>query len=195
MRAELILAPLNHLLSQSGWAVGLLSPFAGKLISVRFSTRLSPFIFQVASSGLLTSCSDQQPASVEIELPADLAGRLLSDRKSIFAAARISGEADFAEVLGKVFRNLRWDAEADLARLVGDLAAHRLARFAGDFLSWQASSLDHVVSNVGEYIASEHALLLASPQSTALGTAISALSDDVLRFEQRLNMLEKRLRT
>jgi hypothetical protein len=53
--------------------------------------------------------------------------KLLLDRDALFASVKLSGSADLAECLAFVFRNLGWDIEEDLASVLGDIPARRLA--------------------------------------------------------------------
>jgi ubiquinone biosynthesis protein UbiJ len=42
-------------------------------------------------------------------------------------AVRIEGDADFASAVNWLIDHVRWDAEEDLARMIGDVPAHTLA--------------------------------------------------------------------
>src|SRR5690606_31417475 len=63
------------------------------------------------------------PAENLTELPAILRR---GDTDEITALLHIQGDAGLAQIVSELARGLRWDAEDDLARLVGDVAAVRL---------------------------------------------------------------------
>lgn len=67
----------------------------------------------IGSTGLFVTSDNNATADVTITLPAGAPLRAMTDRPSLFAAARISGSAELAESLGFVFRNLSWDVESE----------------------------------------------------------------------------------
>lgn len=190
-RSDLLIAPLNHLLRQSGWACRLLAPFAGRVAAITISKQLPRLLLVVSDEGLFSAASAEFEPAVEIVLPAELPRLLLLDRQSIFATASISGSADFAEALAKVFRNLRWDAEADLASLVGDLLAHRTVRTVGALLAWQFDAIKRVALNFGEYAHAEDRLVVGTAENAALQSAAAELAVRSQSLEQRLLQLER----
>ena len=130
MLPEIGLAGLNHLHSGEDWARSHLMPFSGQTFRIEVGSvalRLA-----ITPEGLFRKQENADIApAVTLSLPAEVPLRLLGgldERSSVLASAHISGSADLADCLGFVFRNLRWDVESDLASLVGDMAAHRLAR-------------------------------------------------------------------
>jgi len=124
MLSRLLLGFANHLLAGEDWARNRLKPFAGQHACIG----MGPFsiAMTIAGDGSLSAASGFVVPDVSIHLPDDAPVRLISDPGSVFSAARLSGKADFAEALGFVFRNLRWDPEADLAGLTGDIVARRV---------------------------------------------------------------------
>jgi ubiquinone biosynthesis protein UbiJ len=190
MLAPLVLTPLNHLLRQSGWAPRQLANFAGRIAALQVG-RSPALHIAVAANGLFeTAASDSGERDVLIALPDDTVARLLTDRQSIFANAQISGSADFAETLASVFRNLRWDAEADLARVVGDILAHRLAAGGKRLLAWQSEAIGRLFGNAAEFVIAEQALLLTASEASANDQLIGELSSHIDTLEQRLRRLE-----
>ena len=188
MLNNLLVRVLNHLIVGEAWAGERLRGFAGQRLAIAGGP--FPILLAVTADGLfeVADMAAAEPA-VTITLPADFAARLLVDRNSLFAAAKLSGSADFAETLAFVFRNLHWDAEEDLANFVGDIAAHRLVQAGQSAFAWQKRAAGNLASNVAEY-ATEEAGLLAAPRDVqAFGAAVSTLRDDVARLEKRLQRL------
>ena len=76
---------------------------------------------------VISAPAPEAELEVSISLPAAAPLLALQGKDAVMRAARIEGSAEFAETLGFVIRNLRWDAEEDLSKVVGDIAAHRIA--------------------------------------------------------------------
>ena len=127
--------------------------------------------------------------AVTISLPADAPFRLLSDPSTILSAARLSGTANFAETLAFVFRNLRWDYEADLADVIGDIPARRLARTLADGLAWQRSAARRLGMNASEFAIEEAALVTSKRDLTEFARAVDQVRDDLARLEKRVSRL------
>lgn len=179
------LAAFNHLLAQSAWARGRLAPFAGRQARVTMPPwRVD---FSVTMDGWVAAPSgDGRSFDVEIVLPADAPLRLPQGFGPLMASARISGAADFAEALGFVLGRLRWDFEEDLSRLLGDVAAHRLAAAFGALVQWQRQAADNLVQNVAEYLRFEQPMLVGAAEAAQFGAGVAQLDEAVARLEQRL---------
>lgn len=104
-------------------------------------------------------------------------------------AAHIEGSAEFAEALGFVIRNLRWDAEEDLSKVVGDIAAHRMVSTTREFAAWQQQAARNFGENLAEYFTEEQPLIARRIAITDFSADIDRLRDDVARLEKRLQRL------
>jgi ubiquinone biosynthesis protein UbiJ len=186
---KLIVLAINHLIVKEAWASARLRPFAGQIARIQ----AQPFKLNLAirSDGLFDAMeSVEQTPAVSIVLPDDAAGKLITgDMAAIFASARISGSAEFAEALAFVFRNLRWDAEADLAAMFGDIAAHRGFQLAQSLLTWQKSAAFNVAQNVKEYLSEETGSVADRQEICAFSCQIKTLRDDLARLEKRIAKL------
>lgn len=186
LNATLVRA-LNHLITGEPWAGERLRAFAGQRLAIAGGP--FPVHLGVTAAGLFAAVEASGEPAVTITLPADFAARLLVDRGSLFAAAKLAGSADFAETLAFVFRNLRWDVEDDLARRVGDIAAHRMVRAGRAAHQWQRAALHNLAANVADYATEESALLVPPRAVQAFVLAVDTLRDDVARLEKRLQRL------
>jgi ubiquinone biosynthesis protein UbiJ len=130
---------VNHLLASEPAAMAHLLPHAGKRLSVELTdwpSLLPPppvAVFLITPAGLLEWCGELdagQGASAELQLrvaaanPALLMVRLAAGERPDVV---VQGEAPFAADVHWLADNLRWDLEADLARVVGPLPARQLA--------------------------------------------------------------------
>ncbi|MQY52435.1 hypothetical protein HCX48_03670 [Rhodocyclus tenuis] len=180
---------VNHLLNGERWARQRLAPFSGRVARVRY--RQWSFAVEVGRDGLLAPAVDADAvALVTLHLPEDAASRALSDRASIAGATRIEGSADFAEAIAFVARNLRWDAEDDLSRIVGDIAAHRLVSGGKRFAAWQRDAAQRAAQGIAEYLTFEQPTLVPHHEIDAFCNAVDELRDDLARVEKKLSRLE-----
>lgn len=152
MWSVLLLAPLNHLLRQQTWATRRLATFAGEQGCFRLGglaeDLTSPplrFAFRIADDGLLGQATGEA-YGVEVIVSSDALSALRAGPQGLLANAHIRGRADLAEALREIFRDLRPDFEDDLARLIGDIAAHRLSRL----VAAQAARLQHDIGALAQ---------------------------------------------
>ncbi|WP_334133786.1 ubiquinone biosynthesis accessory factor UbiJ [Tepidimonas sp.] len=135
-----VLVLLNHVLQQEPAAMERLRRHAGKVVRVQVASggvgplgwpalqwpvRLSP-------AGLLQSAAGQERAAdltLTIDEPAPLAllQRIAAGERPQVA---IEGDVQLAAEVAWVVDHVRWDVEEDLARLLGDAAAHTLVQQA-----------------------------------------------------------------
>ncbi len=187
--AHLVASAINHVLINENWARARLLPFVGQTAQIEaHAFKLS---LRITANGVFEAVSPpyQQPAVI-ISLPDNTAAKIISgDFSAIFSAARIVGSADFAEALAFVFRNLKWDAEADLAGLIGDIPASRAVSSLAYFVDWQKSAALNVAHNFKEYLTEESQQLTPHRDIEAFGQAVNFLRDDLERLEKRISRL------
>lgn len=183
---------MNHLLGQSEWARMRLSGYSGN--TLRLNADPVELFYALDDAGLLSDAgSAVERPDVTISLPlGELpliatggSGRLLN-------AVRIEGNAELAETLGFVFRNLEWDAEEDLSRLVGDIPAHRITRSAHEFRLAHEHALQSLGGNLAEYLAEEEQLLVTRRALGDFTGDATQLRDRIARLEKRTERLERR---
>jgi len=180
------LLALNHLLQDAGWAKSRLAPFAGK--SLRLTIPPLKLDLAVDAEGMFTP-AEPETLDVEISFPADSPVLALAGTENLYKAANISGSAEFADALGFVMRNLRWDYEEDLSRYVGDIAAHRMAGLFAAFVAWQRQARQKLAENLAEYLTEEQPTLAKTDTVKTFALEIERLHDDLQRLEQRVALL------
>ena len=183
-----ITAALNHLLAAEPWAREALSPFAGETIELR----VPPFPalrFSVHEDGLLSEAAGDAPPSLTIALKPEAPAALLRGKEHFLRAVEVSGNAKLADAVMLLARNLRWDFEDDLARLIGDVAAHRVAGAARSFAAWQADAAQRLGDAFADYMTEESRLLVRRAELDALAGAAARLRDGIERLEQRIRRL------
>ncbi|HRE17833.1 MAG TPA: hypothetical protein PLW86_12350, partial [Rhodocyclaceae bacterium] len=163
-------------------------PYSGKTLAIVCGPlRLRLAITEAGQFATASAGEDD----VLITLPADTPVRLVFDQPSVFARTTLQGRADFAEALSFVFKNLHWDAEADVARLTGDIVAYRLVRVARDFLSWHTRSLSNLTGNVSEFLVEEERLFALHRDLAGFAENNQRTANELSRLEERIGRLRR----
>jgi ubiquinone biosynthesis protein UbiJ len=178
---------LNHLLRQSPGAAEALVRHAG--CSVRFDLTLAQFDFRIADDGCFSEAVVDVPDAV-IRPTAALLARLPFFGREALRDADYSGDPALLATLDRVFKQLDWDVEADLAPLVGDIAAHRLHTLGRDALAGIAHTVSALGRNVSEYVVEEAELMARGVDVDRFNHEVDRLADDVARLDARLRRLE-----
>ena len=184
MFEPIFLGGLNHLLENANWARARLVPFAGR--RARFDVPPFGFGFEITAAGMVVANADPELSDVVIRLPAETPFLLPQGLDKVMSRATVEGNAEFATELSFVFRQLRWDAEEDLSKLVGDIAAHRLVQGANRLVAWQQQAATRLAENMAEYLTLENPVLV--PRAELL-----ALRDEIARFDAAVGGAERRL--
>jgi ubiquinone biosynthesis protein UbiJ len=125
---------LNHVLMQEKQAQERLLRQKGRVVHARWGVFALDLV--VTPAGLVDraqpSARPDLLLTVETEAPWVVAQSVLSGKAP---PVRIEGDVQLAAELGWLAENLRWDAEEDLSRLIGDAPAHALANAARRLLA------------------------------------------------------------
>ena len=120
---------LNHVLMQEPAATERLARQRGRVARIQW--RGFSMALLVTPAGLFDVAPEFSVPDLRLEAtqtsPFELAQAALRGDKP---AVRIEGDVQLAADLQWLADNVRWDAEEDLARLVGDVPAHTLAAMA-----------------------------------------------------------------
>jgi len=119
-----------------------------------------------------------------------LALRILGGDEAAYREVAVSGHADFAQTVEFVVRNARWDAEEDLARIFGDVAAHRIIGAGQGLLRLQARAAQSFTRNLADYLVEERGLIARRADVESFVREVDALRDDVERLSQRVARLK-----
>lgn len=194
MSAIPVAAMMNHLLSRQPALTTLLKPHAGKVAC--FDAGLLRLSLLVASDGFLRNpeqaTPDIQPAVTIRIKPSELPA-ILADMRSAVSHVTIEGDADFAKTISEVVMHLRWDAEEDLAPVVGDIAAVRIVQAARSAVQNIKAGSQSLTESVAEYLLEEHPVLLRREQRLEFAAHVTTLRDDTERLAKRIALLEKQI--
>ncbi|MBX3663216.1 MAG: sterol-binding protein [Burkholderiales bacterium] len=183
-------APLNHLLRASDWARKALQPHAGKVACFRcppFETRLL-----ILDSGEVRPAPAEVPPALTLTLTPGLMLRAAARDDSVWRDVQSEGDAALAATIHQLWRHLRWDAEEDLSKLVGDIAAHRIAESGRTLQRWAGAAGDNFARSAAEYWTEEQPLVAAKDDVAQFTAGVDRLRDDVARLEKRIKLLGRR---
>ena len=194
MLSSVFLSATNHLLSQSGWARVRLQAHAGRTARLTVSP-LADIDFSVAADGYLAAWVSADAPEVSLRLDAaDLPQLLMDGLETAMRHVRIEGNAEFADTLGFVFRHLRWDAEEELARVFGDMVAHRVVDGGRRALDEGRLTLERAGGNLAEYLTEEAPVLVPRTALPAFFHEVVELRDALGRLDKRIARVENRRR-
>ena len=116
--------------------------------------------------------------------------RILAADEAAMNLVDVSGNTAMAAEIGYIARNIHWDVEEDLSRVVGDILAHRLVETGTKFHNWSKQSVFGVAQTLVEYWTEEQPLLAKPRQVQQFIREIDLLRDDAERLEKRIARLE-----
>ncbi len=188
---RLVLPALNHLLAQADWARLRLGAHAGKSFSVQMAG--VTLGMAIDAQGLFEPARDREPVLC-LQVPASAALALRAGRADARRQVVVSGDAALAADLAYVAAHLDWDAEADLARLFGDIAARRIARTLESLGRVPAQAASSLTRSAARFVVSERAIAPDRAQVDGWAAAVDRTRDDVERLAARISRIEAGLR-
>ncbi len=190
MLSQAVAQAINHVMRQEGWPLDRLKPLAGR--SARFD--LVPFevVLAIAESGELAPAPQDAVPDTTFMMTPPLALRIAAGDEAAYNEVRVAGDTDLAEAILFVAKHLRWDAEEDLSRVLGDVAARRVARTGRELLRWQADAALNLARAFSEYWTEERPLIARSGDVASFVGEVDRLRNDVERLEKRIARLQAR---
>ena len=195
MRAELTLAAsraINRVLGDYPKACARLARHAGKRCRMEFASQ--PLELRVTPAGLSEPVGQGvgDAPDVEFTIPVSTLPAFLRDREAAMQHAQFTGDSEFAQLIAELARELRWDAEEDLSRVIGDIGAHRVANTAQRFGAWQRDARSRLMDNAAEYLTEERqAFVTKSRTRDHFTRGIEELRDAAARLEARVQLLDR----
>lgn len=186
MQPPLFFTAVNRILRRNSWALERLRAHAGK--SVRLDCIPLVLAFTVLEHGEVAPGPPAEP-NATIRITPGVMLRMLARDDTAWHDVAVSGDTELAAAIHHVWRNIRWEAEEDLARVFGDVAAHRMAQTVAALDQWRAQSFDNFARTLSEYWTEEQPLIARAHDVGAFNREVDRLRDDVARVEKRVERL------
>jgi len=184
-----IVFALNRLLVEESWARERLAPFEGDVVELR-APPLPPARLAIRAGGTLAPAAPEASATLTIVLGPGALAAAAQGEEQLMRAVEVSGNARLASEVMHLVRHLRWDPEEALSRVLGDVAAHRVAGVARAAAAWHVDALRRLGEAFVEYATEERPLLVPRAEIDALGAEHAALRDAIERLDKRVARLE-----
>ena len=185
---------LNRCLNLDPFIGGHLQGLHGKTIEVALADSELSLLVVFLSDGVRI-----EPAASETNPDARLGGSIpafitmvadIREAKPVFGSAiSISGDVEVVQKLKSLLSELEMDWEEQLARWVGDSAAHGLGLVFKSLHAWARDTSRVFWLDVGEYLAEETRLLPHADEVTAYLEEVDEVRDDVERLSVRVARL------
>jgi ubiquinone biosynthesis protein UbiJ len=186
-----VIASINHLLAQEPQARTRLAAHAGKLALIDAAP--AALRMRVAGDGYLESAPADAAANVTIRVKLSDLPLMLQNQDRAFSYVTIEGDAEFANAISQLSKTLRWEAEHDLEKIVGQIAAARLVSGARSAFSAARTGQRKLTENVTEFLLEEQPVLVRHAMAEDFSAGVMRMRDDVERMAKRLDRLEQRL--
>ena len=156
---------LNQLLAREGWARERLARHAGQAAELR-PPLLPPLRLVVGAGGRIEPGGGEPGAIVTLE--------------------GVTGEGALADELRFLQKNLRWDFEEELSRVMGDVAAERVGGTLRAFARWQADAAQRLTETLADYATAESGALVRCSELASFAADIERLRAAIAELERRL---------
>jgi ubiquinone biosynthesis protein UbiJ len=184
-------ATVNHLLAREPWARQELKQYAGKVAAIE-ATPVS-LRLRVAADGMVESAPSGAEPAVTIRLKLSDLPLIAQNRERAFSYVQIEGDAEFANAISRLSQSLRWEAEHDLEKWFGPIAAVRMVSGAKAAVESLKTGQRKLSENMAEYLLEEKQVLIRPMVAEEFAGDVTRLRDDVERFAKRLEKLERKL--
>jgi ubiquinone biosynthesis protein UbiJ len=179
---------LNHLLEAEPWARERLAPFAGEVLEMR-APPLPRLRFTIAADGRLGAALPAAEPSLVVTIRPEALAAAVKGEDHLLRSIDVAGNAKLAGEVMFLVRHLRWDVEEEVAKFVGDAAAHRLVGLARDAAAWHADAARRIAGSFVEYAIEEKRVLVKRAALEEITAAHARLRDGLERLEKRIERL------
>jgi ubiquinone biosynthesis protein UbiJ len=146
--------------------------------------------FTIQTTGEVTPALREAPRDLDVRISPFLVPRLLAREPAARDDIEMTGDPDLATEVAFLARNLSWDAEEDLSRVVGDIAGHRIASAARSLDAWTREAVVRTAQGAAEYWTEESPVIASRVKVEGFVRDVADLRDAVDRLEKRLQALE-----
>ena len=177
----------NHVLRSAPLAMERLARHAGRGVAVHVGP--ATWAFTIQTTGEVTAALPGATRDVELRLSPFLVPRLMAADPTAAREIQAQGDAALTADLLFLAEHLSWDAEEDLARGVGDIAAHRIVAFARGFTTWGRDAALRTAQGAAEYWTEESPLIASRVKVETFTRGVDELDAALARLEERIARL------
>jgi ubiquinone biosynthesis protein UbiJ len=178
---------INHVLRSAPLAMERLSKHAGR--TAAFHVGPVTLAYTVQTTGEVAGAVPGAARDLEARISPFLLPRLAAGEEAAFREIEMQGDMELAQEVSYLARNLAWDAEEDLSKIVGDIAAHRIASGARELRRWGRDAGLRVAQGAAEYWTEESPLIASRVKVQGFVQEVESLRDAVDRLEKRIEKL------
>lgn len=180
---------LNRVLRDYPLARAELAAHAGKEVTID----IGPFAgrFRIAADGSTEMVGEGRdaPPALAFQISPSLLPRLMRRDETAYREIVFTGDSELASLLSNIARNVEWDIEEDLSKLIGDIAAHRVVDGLRGAVQWRDEAGERLTANIAEYLTEEKRAFIVTADLESLALANEILRDDVARLDARISRL------
>jgi len=178
---------LNHVLKSAPLALERLRKHAGR--TAAFHVGPLTLAFTVQTTGEVTAAVPGAARDLDVRISPFLLPRLALREEAAWREVEMQGDMEFAQEISFLARNLDWDVEEDLSKVVGDVAAHRMVGAARGAATWGREASLRLAQGAAEYWTEEAPLIASRVKVESFVREVAELRDAVERLEKRIERL------
>ena len=187
LRPHPVTRAANHVLRSAPLAMERLARHAGRGVAVHVGP--VTWAFTIQTTGEVTAALPDASRDVELRISPFLLPRLAAGDPAAARDIEAQGDPGLAADLVFLAEHLDWDAEEDLARVVGDIAAHRIVAFARGFAAWGRDAALRTAQGAAEYWTEESALIASRVKVESFMRGVAELEAALAALEARVDRL------
>lgn len=195
--ARLFAGLANRILRLDPESLKRLGDFEGKVIALALKSAPSPTLYVRPSAEgfhLLTTYDGDTDVTLHGTLPAFMRLAAGGPAAELMATTEltIEGDLDLGRRFQRFLAGIYIDWEEQAARVIGDIAAHKLGNVARDLAAWRRHATQALSADITEYLQEESRVLAPSTRVDTFLQAIDQLRADADRLEARVRRLQVR---
>jgi ubiquinone biosynthesis accessory factor UbiJ len=179
---------VNHVLRSAPLAMERLRRHAGR--TAAFHVGPVTLVYTVQTTGEVAPAVPGAARDLEVRISPFLLPRLAAREEAAVREIEMQGDMELAHEISYLARNLSWDVEEDLSRVVGDIAAHRIVSGARATRDWVQDASVRVAQGAAEYWTEEALLIASRVKVETFVHGVAELRDAVERLDKRIGRLE-----
>jgi ubiquinone biosynthesis protein UbiJ len=177
----------NHVLRTAPLAMERLARHAGRTAS--FAVGPIHVSLTIQTTGEVAGAVPGAAHDLEVRIPPTLLPRLAAREEAAWGEVAMSGDLELGREISFIARNLPWDIEEDLSRVMGDVAAHRTVAAARAAHRWGREAALRLAQGAAEYWTEESPLVASRVKVATFVDEVARLRDDLERLARRIERL------